>query len=72
LEQIELVREKNLEDKLWGMYLTKYAYMTEKTFNPFEKFFVRPAEKKNVSRRSSSEILTKVARINRKFNERRD
>jgi len=49
--------EKTTEDKAWQMWLTRYPYMTDKTFKPFSEFYESMKQPRQQSTRPAEEIL---------------
>ncbi|TCJ05042.1 hypothetical protein [Cytobacillus praedii] len=51
--------EKHQEDKAFQLYLSKYPYMTEKTYIPFHEFY-NPQKQTEYENKSETEILSEV------------
>jgi len=58
VQLIVKAKEKQEEQRAWDLYLTKYSYMDENTYIPFEDFF-KPKQQKE-SNESVEDILKGV------------
>lgn len=65
-ELMKIAHEKDIEDKLWQQWLTKYPYMTEEDFVSFEEFknyFIKDEEETKVENLNKEQIFDKVEDI---------
>lgn len=66
---IELVNKASQEqqkERLFSIWLSKYPYMTDKTFVPFEQFFEQCTPQKAVlPKRTTEEILSEAQAFRR-------
>lgn len=53
--------EKQSEEKAWQLYLSKYPYMSEENYVPFEKFY-NPQRGKEEAK-SAEDILAEVKKL---------
>ncbi len=63
---MKIAHEKDLEDKLWQQWLTKYPYMTKDDFISFEEFksyFIKDEKEIIVENLSKKQIFDKVENI---------
>jgi hypothetical protein len=72
LSQLRFAEEKQLEDKQWQLYLTRYAWMNEKTYVPFENFLTKPKTASKINTKPRDSILQKIARIKEGFDKKGD
>jgi len=56
--------KKSEEERAWGLYLTQYPNMDEKTFKPFEEFY-KPKEQNQAveETKTAEEILNNVKEL---------
>lgn len=72
LDLVKCAVNQDEEDRLFLLYAQKFAYMNEKTYVPFERFFSAPqVDDDHKRKRTKEEILEIATQINRKLNERR-
>ena len=71
LDLVDCAIEKDEEDRLFLLYAQKFAYMDDKTYIPFDRFFSVKNTGMRKRRKTNEEILNTAMRINSKLDERR-
>lgn len=61
INMIIKAHEKKVEDRVFQLYTAKYAWMTEKDFIPFEKFY--QPHRQQAEQKSDGEILEEVREV---------
>lgn len=59
--------EKREEQRAWGMWISKYPYMTKDSFVPFSQFYNQQTHTHTVSKRSTEDILREAEDIREKL-----